>query len=148
MDSALSACFLTLALASTAHAADLDVTVSSDGIGPVNFTLRDVHAGVLPSVELPGSDGRTMRMDLTLTDAVVEGAPAYDLAMRLTKSTPHGRKRVHEVVASPTLRFLPNEEARVFMGGERPIPGTDPVQMERLNFVEISAKIRTDVSAL
>ena len=34
-----------------AHAADLDLKVTSDGIGPVSVTLRDVKPGAAPAPE-------------------------------------------------------------------------------------------------
>lgn len=127
-----------------AHAADLDLTLTSDGIGPVSVTLKDVRPGALPSVELPGPDGRSMKVDLQLADATVEGAPAYDLTLTITKRTPAGRKKVHEEIARPTLRFRADQPAEVFMGGERPVPGTDPVEMEPMNFIRVNALIRSD----
>ena len=131
----------------TAHAADLDLKVTSDGIGPVSVTLKDVKAGALPSVDLPGPDGRSMRVDMKLADSTVEGEPAYDLTLTITKRTPAGRKKVHEEVSQPTLRFRANQPAEIFMGGERPIPGTDPVEMEPMNFVRVNALIRSDAPA-
>ncbi len=131
----------------TAHAADLDLKVTSDGIGPVSVTLKDVKAGALPSVDLPGPDGRSMRVDMKLADSTVEGEPAYDLTLTITKRTPAGRKKLHEEVSQPTLRFRANQPAEIFMGGERPIPGTDPVEMEPMNFVRVNALIRSDAPA-
>ena len=131
----------------TAHAADLDLKVTSDGIGPVSVTLKDVKSGALPSVDLPGPDGRSMRVDMKLADSTVEGEPAYDLTLTITKRTPAGRKKVHEEVSQPTLRFRANQPAEIFMGGERPIPGTDPVEMEPMNFVRVNALIRSDAPA-
>ena len=138
--------FASLALP-TAHAADLDLMVTSDGIGPVSVTLRDIKPGALPSVDLPGPDGRSMRVDLQLAESTMEGDAAYDLTLTITKRTPVGRKKVHEEVSQPTLRFRANQPAEVFMGGERPIPGTDPVEMEPMNFVKVSALIRVDAPA-
>ena len=131
----------------TAHAADLDLMVTSDGIGPVSVTLRDIKPGALPSVDLPGPDGRSMRVDLKLAESTMEGDAAYDLTLTITKRTPVGRKKVHEEVSQPTLRFRANQPAEVFMGGERPIPGTDPVEMEPMNFVRVNALIRVDAPA-
>lgn len=126
-----------------AQAADLDLTLTSDGIGPVSVTLRDVTPGALPSVELPGPDGRSMKVDLKLAEATVEGAPAYDLTLTITRRTPAGRRKVHEQVSQPTLRFRADQPAEVFMGGERPVPGTDPVQVEPTDFIRVTALIRS-----
>ena len=128
-------------------AADLDLTITSDGIGPVSVTLHDVKPGALPSVDLPGPDGRSMRLDLKLAESTVEGEPAYDLTLTVTKRAPAGRKKVHEEVAQPTLRFRVNQPAEIFMGGERPIPGTDPVEMEPMNFIRVNALIRSEAVA-
>lgn len=136
-----------LALPTVGRAADLDLTVTSDGLGPVSLTLRDVSPGALPSVELPGADGRTLRLDLTLTGSSVEGQPAYDLAIRVTKRTPAGRRKVHEEIFQPVLRFLPNQEASVFTGGQRPVPGTDPVAFEPVDFIGLRVLLREDAPA-
>ncbi len=127
-----------------AQAADLDLTVTSDGIGPVSVTLRDVSAGKLPSVELPGADGRAMRVDLTLAESTMEGAPAYDLTLTISRDAHKGRKKVQELVAQPTLRVRADQPAEVFMGGQRPVPGTSPVEMEPVNFIRVNALIRSD----
>lgn len=138
---------LGLLLGVPAAAADLDLTVASDGIGPVSVTLKDVRPGALPSVELPGPDGRSLRVDLLLADATVEGAPAYDLTLTITKRTPAGRKKVHEEISRPTLRFRADQPAEIFTGGERPVPGTDPVELELINFIRVTALIRSDAPA-
>lgn len=127
-----------------AHAADLDLTVSSDGVGPVTLTLKDVKPGALPSVELPGTDRRTMRVDMTLSESTLDDAPAYDLALTITKRTPMGRKKVHEEVSRPVVRVKPNELAQVSAGGRAPIAGTDPVEMQDLNFFKVQMMVRTE----
>lgn len=129
-----------------ARAADLDLVVSADGIGPTAFTLRDVRPGTLPSVELPGADGSSMRVDLKLAESTMEGDPAYDLTLTLTRSALKGRKTVQRVVGQPTLRFRPDQPAEVFMGGQRPIPGAEPGQMEPVNFIRVNARIHAGAS--
>lgn len=137
-----------LLAAPTAHAADLDLKITSDGIGPVSVTLHDVHAGALPSVDLPGPDGRSMRVDLTLADSTMEGDPSYDLAMVITKREPARRKRVHQEVYRPTLRFKANQSGSICTGGRRPIAGDDPVQYEEYINYRIEVLVRTESPTL
>ena len=127
----------------TAQAADLDLTISSDGVSPVSLVLRDVKPGALPSVELPGEDGRSVRVDLLLADQVYEGAPAYDLTLTITRREPEGRRKVHEEVSRPTLRFRPNEAALVVAGGRAPVEGGDPGAYREVNFYRVEAMVRT-----
>ena len=128
----------------TAHAADLDLKVTSDGIGPVSVTLRDIKPGALPSVDLPGPDGRSMRVDLQLAESTMEGDAAYDLTLTITKRTPIGRKKVHEEVSQPTLRFRANQPAEVFMGGEMPYTEAGTTTTIPVNFIRVNALIRVD----
>jgi len=88
-----------------------------------------------------------MRVDLVLADSTVEAGPAYDLMFTITRRTPAGRKKVQEEIARPTLRVLANERAEVFMGGKRPVPGTDPVEFEPMNFIRVNALVRSDAPA-
>lgn len=145
LSSALSV--LSLLALHGAHAADLDLRISSDGVGSTSVTLRDVKPGALPSVELPGPDGRSMRVDMLLTESELEGAPAYDLSFTVTRRAPVGRKKVHEEVARPTVRFRPNEQAMVSAGGRAPIAGTEPMQYQELNSYRIQMLLRTEPGA-
>lgn len=135
---------LALALSGSASAADLDLIIQSDGVGPARVTLHDVQPGPLPSVLLPGAEGRTVRVDVALAESTVDGAPAYDLTFEVTRSTPAGRKRVHEEVARPVVRVLPDAEARVFMGGRQQVPGSDPAAWEPKDYFEVTARVRTE----
>lgn len=139
---------LGLALAAPVRAADLDLRVESDGIGPVAVTLHDVKPGKLPSVDLPGPDGRSLRLDLLLAESTMEGAPAYDLTLQITRRTPVGRRKVHEEVSRPTLRFKPDQAARVAAGARAPIAGTEPLVFQELNHYRIDVLIRTAPPAL
>lgn len=135
-----------LALARPALAADLDLDLRFDGLAPVNLTFHDVVPGQLPGVDLPGVGGKSVRVDFNLAESSVDGAPAYDLAITMTQRTAAGRKRVHEEVYRPTLRFLPNQEAVVTVGGQRPIADTDPVQWEEVVNYRIEALVRTETA--
>ena len=146
ISSALS--LLSLLALHGAHAADLDLRISGDGVGSTSVTLRDVKPGALPSVELPGPDGRSMRVDMLLAEAVLDGAPAYELACTVTRSHPAGRRKVHEEVARPTVRFHSNQQAVVSQGGRAPVKGTDPMQYVEFNTFRIEMTLRTEPNAL
>jgi len=134
---------LGLLLAGPASAADLELTITSDGVGPATVTLHDIHPGALPSVSLPGQDGHAIRLDLTLSDSTMDGDPSYDLAMHVTRRSLEGRRKVHEDVSDPTVRFRPDHDAEVTIGSQRPIPGSDPAALQLVNFYTVKARIRT-----
>ena len=124
-----------------AQAADLDLKVISDGIGPVSITLHDVKPGKLASVDLPGADGRSIRLDLRLAASTSHGEPIYKLAIKVTKRWPDGRSRVQEEVSRPTLRLKPDEDAEVFKGSEA-VACTASAQYRYLvNYYKITARL-------
>ena len=132
----------------TAHAADLDLKVTSDEIGPVAVTLHNVKPGSLPSVDLPGPDGHSLRVDLTLADSTIDGAPAYELILVVTKRTPTGRKKIREEVSRPTLRFKPDQDAEVIMGSEAVACTANAQYRYWVDYFRINVRISSDTPAL
>ncbi len=142
--------FSFLGFATPSLAADLDLTVAADGIGPVSVTLRDVAPGKLPSVDVEAPDGRSLRVDLELAESAIEGERAYDLMFTLTKSRlkGKGRRKVQTDLSRPTVRFKPDHDAHFTIGFRQPMPGTVPPVLERVNFLDVKARIHSGSAEL
>jgi hypothetical protein len=119
--------FAALLFASSARAADLDLTVQLGAAAPQAVTFRDVVGRDLPELLVMGDAGE-LRCAKVVVSSVDGGAYQVEVTLAPVRSGPRGRARVAarvfggRGVVSPRITVSPNRVAS-FSQGPRLRPG-------------------------
>ena len=127
-----------LALLSSAFALDVDLQVAPAQGEPVWVTFHDVTPGATQVVDLPCAQAPSCRLSVNLApegDQWLISVKVFEVHHPL-----FGEERLLPV-SSPTFLAPTGQTAEMFIGSERPIPGSQPLAYQQSG-LHIQARVR------